>query len=311
MSALEKQEFRSFKNSGAIANVTIRTERPKLVVLAPAGSAAPTQFANFASDADLHEQLLSRMQYLRGKIYLAEGAIREDQISGDGCHRQWIDKQSWHLLLLDRSGMVIGCARYTAYPNTVSFAELGVAKSPLAASTEWGGRFRSAVQSQIELARQRGVSYVEVGGWALAPELRCSVEALRIALATYGMARLLGGCIGIGTVTRRNNSASILRRIGGQSLTGSQFEIPPYFDPHYGCDMEILSFDSEKPNQRLGGWIDEMYEQVLAAPLIRTENSILRLHQALTTHGTEAAKHCGRTPFVPVRVDCERATHVV
>jgi hypothetical protein len=242
---------------------------------------------------------------------LAEGAIRRDQISGDGCHRQWSDKQSWHLLLLDRSGLVVGCARYTAHPNTVSFAELGVSKSPLASSTEWGERFRSAVQSQIELARRRGVAYVEVGGWALAPELRCSVEALRIALATYGIARLLGGCIGIGTVTHRNSSASILRRIGGRSLSGSEFEIPPYFDAQYGCDMEILCFDSERPNQRLGGWIDEMHEQVLEAPLIRAENSILRLHRALTTHDIQAATDCGPTPFLPVTIDCGRATQFV
>src|SRR6185437_8001354 len=96
-------------------------------------------------------------------------------------------------------------------------------------------------------------------------------EALRIALATYGLARAMGGCIGITTATRRHCSSEILRRIGGQSLRGNGGELPPYFDPQYGCEMEVLRFDSMQANPRFESWINDLCSAWLTAPVIRRE----------------------------------------
>ena len=138
------------------------------------------------------------------------------------------------------------------------------------------------MEAEIESAKQRGIAYVEVGGWALAPKMRFTAEALRIVLATYSLARILGGCIGIGTVTRRHHSASILRRIGGRALRESESELPHYFDPQYACDMEVLCFDSAAPNPRYEVWIEEMCQYMLTAAVIHGENSMMRLHEVLT-----------------------------
>ena len=144
-------------------------------------------------------------------------------------------------------------------------------------SREWGVALRKAVESDIALARKRSIDFVEVGGWALAPEYRCSAEALRIALATYSLARILGGCIGIGTVTHRHGSSSVLRRIGGRPLSSKGIELPTYFDPQYGCDMEVLRFDSSLPNPRFESWITDLGNHLQCVPVIRRENSGLRL----------------------------------
>jgi hypothetical protein len=213
--------------------------------------------------------LLSELQKLRGKVYLEDGAIDRSELSSDGRFIQSIDDYAWHLIRINENGDVCGCARYMSYSSNVSYAETGVSKCTLSRSWEWAGSLKSAMDSEISLARRMRVDYVEVGGWALAPELRCSPEALRIALGTYSLARLLGGCIGVTTATQRHCSASILRRIGGQRLMAQGVEIPPYFDPRFDCEMEILRFDSAQPNPRFERWIEELKCYLSTVPVIR------------------------------------------
>jgi hypothetical protein len=74
----------------------------------------------------------------------------------------------------------------------VGFDDLGVRESWLARCEEWGLSLKAAVESEIARAKQRGMAFSEVGGWAIVPEKRSTSEALRIALATYSLARILG-----------------------------------------------------------------------------------------------------------------------
>lgn len=241
----------------------------KLVLLAPADAFIPRRFENVEPSASRHEQLMAGLQRLRGKLYLADGAIRSHQIAADGRHRLRDDDQAWHVLALDERGEVAGCSRYVAHPNTVGFHRLAVRNAAVASSLEWGTMFRDAVAEDIEAARRRGVAYVEVGGWALTPKLRRTREALRLALATYGLARALGGCIGIATATKRHCSSEILRRIGGRRLNLDQIDFPPYYDPQYGCEMEVLRFDSIEPSPRFEAWVNSLSSYWLTAPVIR------------------------------------------
>jgi hypothetical protein len=91
---------------------------------------------------------------------------------------------------------------------------------------------------------------------------------LRIALGMFSVARLMGGCIGVTTATERHCSSSILRRIGGSSLNTKGVEIPRYFDPRYDCQMEILRFDSSRPNPRFERWIEELRRYLSAVPVL-------------------------------------------
>jgi hypothetical protein len=273
--------------TGPLAQRTRDQHRGRVVLLAPPRTHVPPHFVNVHGNARLHDLLCSQMQRFRGGLYLGEGAIQPSQISRDGCHREHADQQAWHVLMLNQNGTVYGCSRYMAHVSPISFCELGVSRSSLANSKRWARELRAAVESKIELAKNGQVAFVEVGGWALAPEMRYSSAALRIALATYSLARLLGGGIGIATATLRHRSASILRRIGGQSLRGSGCEFPRYFDSQYGCEMEILCFDSAVPNDRFAVRIDEMCRDLLTAPVIQEEHSLQNLHDALTNERSE------------------------
>jgi len=207
------------------------------------------------------------MQKLRAAVYLQDGAIQKNHLS-DGRHRQAHDEGSWHLLVLDDAGGVCGCARYREYLNNTQFSNLGVSRSALAKCSQWGHRLRSSVEAELALSRQMALPYVELGGWALLDQIRGTTEAIRMALLTYGLSQALGGGVGISTATYRNGSASILRRIGGQSLTHATRELPTYHDPQYECEMEVLRFYSWAPNPRYAPWISDLKATLLEIPIM-------------------------------------------
>jgi hypothetical protein len=265
--------------------------RRPFVLLAPHRVDA-TFFTNATSDPSRHLQLLAEAQKLRGKTYLEDGAIESWQLSSDGRHVQTADYASWHLLTLDEEGHVAACARYLPHSSSISFSDLGVAHSALAQCPTWGPALREAIEGELASARRRKCSYSELGGWAITEKLRCTTEAIRMALTAYSLSRACGGALGISTVTLRHCSASILRRIGGTPLTAHGVALPSYYDPQYKCDMEILRFESSFLNPRYEMWVDECESHlrnttVIEPVQVETEfnTSLRRLQLAVPTSG--------------------------
>jgi hypothetical protein len=255
-----------------------------LLLLAPADSQVPDSFLHVEDNPQRHTALLTQMQILRGTIYLQDGAITPSQLCSKGRHRHPVDEKSWHLLAVTSDGKVRGGARYRETSNRTAFSQLTIGVSSLAQSEVWGTKLRAAVEAELELARQKDVSYVEFGGWAVAAELRCKTEGLRIALAVYSLAQALGGCIGISNATRRHRSSSILRRIGGLPLVADGIELPAYYDPQYGCEMEIVRFDSSSPNPRYNGWIAQIRDHLRTVPVIRCNRVPIRQYRSHSVH---------------------------
>ncbi len=249
-------------------NLIPGTDHGRLFLLAPADVFVPDCLTDVEWNPLRHGVLMAGLQRLRGRVYLADGAIERSDLTPDGRYAQPADEKAWHLIAVDKRAEVCGCARYMAHSAHLRFADTGVSNSPLIRSGEWASSLRTAVDSDLALARGLGIDFVEVGGWALAPELRFTGEALRIALGMFSLARLFGGCIGLTTATMRHCSSSILRRIGGQPLVARGIEIPPYFDPRYRCQMEILRFDSARPNPRFERWIEELRGHLSSVPVI-------------------------------------------
>ena len=219
----------------------------RFVLLAPAGSTPRGGFRQVETDAGWRHELLTDMQRMRGRIYLKDGAISRHELTPDGRHVQPIDDESWHLLVVNSGGRVLGCTRYLQHHASTPFSHLRVRSAALAQSEEWSEPLRRSVERELETARRNGFSYVEVGGWALDESLRGSTDALRSVLFTYAWSHMIGGCLGLSMATHRNGSAAILRRIGGMPLEWDGAELPPYYDPHYKCEMEVLRFDSRLP----------------------------------------------------------------
>ena len=240
--------------------------------LASLGTLPPTY-----QDSGEHQRLLAETQRLRGRIYLADGAVERHQLTESGRHVQAADQQSFHLLSLDQNARVVACTRYLPHANTVGFSRLGVARTPLTEDARWRPALERAVEGELARARKLGYTYVEMGGWAITEDLRCSTEAVRMVVTIYALARMLGGALGISTVTKRHASSSILRRLGGAALAAGTDEVTPYYDPHYGCEMEILRFDSDRPSEAYERAIQRCQKALARIPFLAPETADVRL----------------------------------
>jgi hypothetical protein len=238
-----------------------------MVLLAPAGACLEPFSGPVSFSQRIHTDLIAEMQRLRGGVYLSDGAIQPTQLTSSGRHVSSSDYESWHLLTVRSDGEILGCIRFLRHPNTVRCNQLRVSDAPLAHSDDWSARFFSSINSEIEAARNFNFSYVEIGGWALAPELRGTAEALHTVLSTYALAQIQGGALGITTATERNGSASILRRLGGRPLEWDGAALPPYFDRTYRCGMEVLRFDSRNPSERYASTVNALRSHIAALPV--------------------------------------------
>jgi hypothetical protein len=240
----------------------------RLVLLAPPSTVIPEHFANCEFDIDRHRHFIREAQRLRATVYLQDGAIDRDQLSPDGLHQTPEDEKGWHLLMVDQEGRVSACAWYCEYDNMVYFGRLRLKNCPLAHAPEWRDKLWKAVEGEIARARSDGLRYAELGGWAVANESRRCADVLVLALATYTLSGMCGGALGITTATTRHSSSSILSRLGGRPLEVDGSTIPPYYDAHYRCVMEILRFDSRKPSARFGVLVERLHEKFADVPVI-------------------------------------------
>jgi hypothetical protein len=245
-----------------------RSRSGTLMLLAPSEALVPGSFPAVDVSPERHEKILAQLQRLRGSVYLHDGAITSAQLSSDGRHVVGVDSASWHVVSVQADGRVTGCARYRAYGKSAQPEHLTAWRSALARDWTWRGTLHMALESEISLARKRKVDYVEVGGWAIAEDMRFTMEAMNIALSTFALAQSIGGAIGLTTATVRNCSSRILRKIGGRSLGLPGCPLPSYFDPHYGCEMELLRFDSNAPNPRYQTRIDDILSRFFELPVV-------------------------------------------
>jgi hypothetical protein len=250
----------------------------RFTLLSPPGMALRGAFHSVDNDAGWRSDLLSDMQRLRGRVYLRDGAISERDLTPDGRHVQSIDEESWHLLILNPNDRVVGCTRYLQHPASTSFNRLRVHSAAMARSPQWRGPLRRAVESELDDARRSGFSYIEVGGWALDESVRGSSDALRSVLFTFAWSQVIGGCLGLSMATHRNGSAAILRRIGGRPLEWNGQPLPPYYDPQYKCDMEVLRFDSRLPSVKYQHAIEEIRSQIPSMQVIAAEKPSTAWH---------------------------------
>jgi hypothetical protein len=227
----------------------IASVEQRLVVVVPPQTSLSPHFKNVTVDSARHRQLVEDMQRLRGSVYLHDGAVGFEQLTADGLHQTAEDEQSWHLLMLGPDGRVSSCVWYLEHENTARVEQLRVRHCPLA-QNGWKGILWRAVESELAHARRDGLRYGEVGGWAVTKRSRCTSEGLLLALAAYSLGRIRGGALGMTTATVRHSSSTILRRLGGSHLEYDGIMVPSYYDPTYSCEMELLRFDSRRPDPK-------------------------------------------------------------
>ncbi len=236
--------------------------RPQFKVLAPSRREVPKALTHAAMSSDHHSDLIYDVQKLRGGVYREYAGIAATLLP-DGRHCQaQLDAESWHILLQNTRGRVIGCARYR--PIREGFHQLACSKSAVAKSPVTGPVLRSAFDRHFCTARRQGIEYGEVGAWAIDGEARCSTAAVNIALMSFALARVLGGGMAITTATTRYHSSAILRRLGASPVG----DIPPYYEPMFGCTIEVLQFELEKLGERFASKLNELEAELRRSAIV-------------------------------------------
>ena len=243
-----------------------------LILLAPQG-ARPSRFTDVRRDPELHENILAEMQKFRGGVYVSEGNLTPADLTPDGRHLQAVDYKSWHLLTINEYGSVAACGRLVFHRPDAGFSELLVSHCALAHTERWGYILRRVVEAELRSAREQCMQFAELGGWAIAKELRCSTEAVRMVLAGYALGQTLGGVRGISTVNTQHHSSSILRRIGGSPLSMNGIEVPSFYEPQYRAELEILRFDAFQPNPRYETYIQQCRSALETVMVISSEST--------------------------------------
>jgi len=214
------------------------------------------------------------MQAVRGAIYLHEGNVKENQLC-EGRHQTPEDERSWHLLMTDGAHNVSSCAWYLEHESPRSIDDLRIRNCPLYKDEEWRERLAGAVKSELTRAKRQKLRYAEVGGWAVSKAKRCTSEGLVLALAAYGLSRIMGGSLGITTANVTHASSSILRRLGGSYLEFKKTPMPAYFDVRYNTRIELLRFDSRKPSAKYLGLIECLSAKLANVAVVAAPSSIL------------------------------------
>jgi len=241
-----------------------------MILVAPQDFAVPRQFRNATADPTLREALIRQVQRLRGSIYLEDGAIGQSQLSADGRHCTREDAHSWHMLFLNAENRISSAIWILPHSGDVSVDHLRVRKCSMWKASDWQARVSQAVRNELTSARARRLGCAEVGGWAVAPESRNTTDGLTLALGCFSLLNLLGGSLAFTTATPRHCSASILRRLGGSPLEVNGSAIPPYFDADYNCTMELLRFESRRPNPKYSSVIERLQDKLSEIPVIAT-----------------------------------------
>jgi hypothetical protein len=253
-----------------------------LTVLASPRAERLFSFNNVAVDSCQYGSLLSDIQRLRGKIYLGDGAIGREELTHDGRHDTPEDHKSWHVVMHDERHDVTGCIWYLEHAAP-SFEALRLRHSPLAQSDMWSAKLKSAVEQDIARAKRERVSFAEVGGWAVSKDSHMT-DCLLLILGTYALSQVLGGAYVTATATVRHSSAAILRRLGGAPFANDGEEIPSYYDPRYGCAMELLRFDTRRPATKFVRLVDCLKAEFSTLPVLAMDPH--PMNSAQTTLGS-------------------------
>ena len=253
---------------------SINALESRLILLAPPNATIADTFRRVEVNPGRHALMLREMQRLRGGVYLNDGAIRHEQLDGDNSHRTPEDDKAWHLLMLNGQRQITACVWYLAHQATATFEDLRVRSCALASNEGWRSQLWRAIESELARARREGLGYAEIGGWAVDEQSRCTSQGLVLALAAYSLGRAFGGVLGLTTATVRHASSTILRRLGGDALSFGEGIIPPYFDAHYGCDMELLRFDSRRPNSRYSELVELLRRKFSDVAVVATQPAI-------------------------------------
>lgn len=199
----------------------------------------PDTFAPLLAHID-RPKVVASIQRFRGGVYLSEGAIKSSDLSTDGRHISALDDSAWHIVISD-ANLIMGCIRLNIHGRKPSLSTFHLRRVAERMPEPHAGHYRVAMERTLLWAEELQLPIGEVGGWAVTEELRRGSAGMTLALSVFAISEILQN-VAMAAATVRNSSNTILTRLGGFPLKFEGTDLPPVFDPAYGCEMQILGF---------------------------------------------------------------------
>lgn len=240
-------------------------KRDSLIVLAPL-SQVPARYSRAVLDEHRYDTWLHRAQALRGRTYLADGALQAGDLTSDGRLVSDWDRFSWHIIARD-SDRIHAAMRLTFHRSPIDPFHMGIANSGLF-QTELGQRYLRAIRSFQKSCFATGGILCEAGGWAVDFSYRGRRPSAAVVLSSWPIARSQGRVHTLATVTSRNHSHEILTRMGALGLHDFEGELPSWNDPVYGCTMHLSDMASWRLNKEFEPAAGQLAAYLDDAPLL-------------------------------------------
>ncbi len=212
----------------------------RFVLLAP--TPPGPAFTNVTADSERWNQLLKEAGRVRGRAYLADGAISAGDLDEDGAFLIPLDRHSWHILVQDDDGRTLGTSRNTLLPLRDSqrrgrLPHIGKSFERAALPLS----YRVSAEQYLAKAQLRfGSSHPlwgVTGGWA--STLEGAKSGPLVALALRAHFRLTGCACGLAIASERHNAVGQLMRTGCR-LIHPRTHPGMFFDPGYGCHVGLV-----------------------------------------------------------------------
>lgn len=224
----------------------LRLGNYSISLLPPRNGDIPSTFTSVCCTPSAHEARVWEIQKFRGRIYFADGAIRNSALDEHGRHVSAADADSWHLFVTREDDAVCGCMRVRLFDAAVDIADLNILQIIARLPEQVRQQHVRCMKQVRDQAARSFMLFGEAGGWAVAEELRAKSAGVTLAVAVWPLCRLLGGVIAIAAATARHNSARILTRLGGVALSDGAKAVEPFYDDYFRCQMHMMSFDSRR-----------------------------------------------------------------
>ena len=248
----------------------------QLKFLAPPGS--EPGFGSSNLDAVRWQTLLTRACQVRGAAYVADGAICSDELTPDGSFRIPIDKQSWHVVLVDDDEVVSATLRITMMPldsrkRKGSLPHVGESLRRAASDPYQSILVAERFLSGLGLAYgSERTNFMIVGGWATDPQKAPPAAGAELALSVWAFARYMAAAGAICVASERHDAHGQLIRTGAVPIRaiGSQ---TMYFDAAYGCRVGLLGFRVFQERRSMKRVVDHLANKIMLSEVICAEGA--------------------------------------
>lgn len=230
-----------------------RLERSlRWTLLAPDSARLPAAMTRRASA--VHPQLLHALQAARVAVFGLDDSEEHEPV-------RTTDRAAWHFIATDGEGKPVGAMRLFIVdrrheplepPDVLAFGHVAF---PCPATRDSHLRALKGLFAQ----KAEETTYIYAGGFFTTEKWRGSGLAAALGMAAIAMARLHHCRFAASFVSARDRAPELFALLGSLPLQDADGSVlPPFFCSRHGFPLQLMAFDSLRPDPKMEHGVDAM-----------------------------------------------------